>query len=277
MMKFLQMCSTYHYLLSFRNTLLHGAYPMKDDVLAAQFEDNVYKAVLNWVKFDLHNRKAHFAHLKRHLLNLILREEQQSIEFLIEGLSYQSAPADERKYLSARVTADNAFSCNVYDISGKKLNDCHGFKKVEHCLGFVLTMIFTHQLSMTSHINYESCNHETNKWRSCAHLSTESKYFNTRTALRGNSTNALAHTCDFFNRCFRFDPREGHYYTLKDLRETSSGHELVSYRFISQGNAASASMHDRTRISMWSERYGFSEVTVTDNIYTLGHGVLLNE
>ncbi|KAL9922400.1 kelch-like protein 25 [Glossina fuscipes fuscipes] len=84
---------------------------MKDDKLSVNWEDNAYKGVMNWIKYDLTKRQNYFAKLMRHvrltyvrreflrdhiLTEIMLTSDPQCNQFLMEALRYQLTPRTQR-------------------------------------------------------------------------------------------------------------------------------------------------------------------------------------
>uniref|UniRef100_A0A1B0BNY2 Kelch-like protein diablo n=1 Tax=Glossina palpalis gambiensis TaxID=67801 RepID=A0A1B0BNY2_9MUSC len=78
---------------------------IKDDQLSVKFEENAYKAAINWIKYNVEDRKAHLPELMSHirlrfvrtrfLTKYIMKESLlernlQCKDFIIEALSYQA-------------------------------------------------------------------------------------------------------------------------------------------------------------------------------------------
>ncbi|KAL9916228.1 kelch-like protein 2 isoform 1-T4 [Glossina fuscipes fuscipes] len=84
---------------------------IKDDKLSVNWEDNAYKGLLNWIKYDLTKRQSYLAKLMRHvrltnvrteflrdhILNeILLTSDPQCNQFFIEALRYQLTPRTQR-------------------------------------------------------------------------------------------------------------------------------------------------------------------------------------
>uniref|UniRef100_A0A1A9ZKX3 Kelch-like protein diablo n=1 Tax=Glossina pallidipes TaxID=7398 RepID=A0A1A9ZKX3_GLOPL len=120
---------------------------IKDDRLAVGFEDNAYKAIMNWVKYDLEERRRHLAELMSHIrlpsirneflrdhvvTESLLKDDRQCNEFLFQLLHYQLTPVSKRSHIHK--SRDSKFhvllaggvevgsweahrSCKIYDVS----------------------------------------------------------------------------------------------------------------------------------------------------------------
>uniref|UniRef100_A0A1A9WZ32 Kelch-like protein diablo n=1 Tax=Glossina brevipalpis TaxID=37001 RepID=A0A1A9WZ32_9MUSC len=133
---------------------------IKDNQLSIESEDNVYKTVLNWIKYDLEKRQIHLADLMSHIrlpllsnqflkndvaAESLLRENPKCHQFLIDAFTCQSIPVNERKCSSDkfRIKRNKEYRneqfhvfliggidtglfplhnrCKVYDVSKKNL------------------------------------------------------------------------------------------------------------------------------------------------------------
>uniref|UniRef100_A0A1A9UII7 BTB domain-containing protein n=1 Tax=Glossina austeni TaxID=7395 RepID=A0A1A9UII7_GLOAU len=80
---------------------------IKDDQLSVKFEENAYKAAINWIKHNVKERKAHLLELMSHIRlcfvrtrfltgyitkESLLKSNLQCNEFVIQALSYQLMP-----------------------------------------------------------------------------------------------------------------------------------------------------------------------------------------
>uniref|UniRef100_A0A1A9ZNW4 Kelch-like protein diablo n=1 Tax=Glossina pallidipes TaxID=7398 RepID=A0A1A9ZNW4_GLOPL len=115
-----------------------------DDHLSVRSEDNVYKTVLNWVKYDQNNRKVHLVELMSYIrLHLIsppflrnnvsteplLKEDPKYDKLLLDAAFYQLTPVNERKCVPGRVRIKKIPECcnenfHVFLLGGNEPDDC---------------------------------------------------------------------------------------------------------------------------------------------------------
>uniref|UniRef100_A0A1A9W9A1 Kelch-like protein diablo n=1 Tax=Glossina brevipalpis TaxID=37001 RepID=A0A1A9W9A1_9MUSC len=132
---------------------------IKDDRLSVKLEENAYKAVINWIKYDLEERKTYLAKLMSHVRLVfvkteflrdcvanesLLQNDLQCNKFLIQGLSYQLAPVSKQSSLLSQikdiprnrnakvyvvlaggrdlVTKEAHRTCKIYDVANSKIS-----------------------------------------------------------------------------------------------------------------------------------------------------------
>uniref|UniRef100_A0A1A9ZCF5 Kelch-like protein diablo n=1 Tax=Glossina pallidipes TaxID=7398 RepID=A0A1A9ZCF5_GLOPL len=129
-----------------------------DEHLSVKFEDNAYKAAINWVKHNEDERKVHIPKLMSHIRlpyvrsrllteyvvnEPLLRNDQQCNQFLIEALNYQLTPCKRKCSSNSSQTAKIAKNrngkfhvvftggiqrsmaqsqCSVYDMTNSKMS-----------------------------------------------------------------------------------------------------------------------------------------------------------
>uniref|UniRef100_A0A1A9UIJ4 BACK domain-containing protein n=1 Tax=Glossina austeni TaxID=7395 RepID=A0A1A9UIJ4_GLOAU len=129
-----------------------------DEHLSVKFEDNAYKAAINWVKHNVDERKVHIPQLLRHIRlpyvrsrllteyvvnEPLLRNDQQCNQFLIEALNYQLTSCKRKCSSNSSQTAKIAKNrngkfhvvfnggvrrgnmlpqCTVYDFTNNKMS-----------------------------------------------------------------------------------------------------------------------------------------------------------
>uniref|UniRef100_A0A1B0G0M3 Kelch-like protein diablo n=1 Tax=Glossina morsitans morsitans TaxID=37546 RepID=A0A1B0G0M3_GLOMM len=117
----------------------------------------------------------------------------------------------------------------------------------------------------------------TNKWRLCQSIPGTTEGFNRATEAE-NSIYSLTRVTSGNNALFRFDPRDGKWYILNVIQETSSNrYRLVCYDRTLFAIERNDCKRLDIRVNKWetmphmlSYRYGFSAVIAATDIYVLG-------
>uniref|UniRef100_A0A1A9X2C7 Kelch-like protein diablo n=1 Tax=Glossina brevipalpis TaxID=37001 RepID=A0A1A9X2C7_9MUSC len=93
---------------------------IKDDQLCVKFEDNAYKAAINWIKHNLNGRNVHLIELMSHVRFAFVRTEflrdhivnesalknnLQCNQYLVQALTYQITPAIKRSLFWSQAKA----------------------------------------------------------------------------------------------------------------------------------------------------------------------------
>uniref|UniRef100_A0A1B0G5E5 BACK domain-containing protein n=1 Tax=Glossina morsitans morsitans TaxID=37546 RepID=A0A1B0G5E5_GLOMM len=132
---------------------------VEDNKLSVAWEDNAYKAIIKWIKYDLTKRQGYLANLMRHvrltfvrtdflrdhiLTESMLTSDPQCSQFLIEALRYQLTPLSQRSSFWSQTTnvptnrnatfhvlfaggthiktGTEPRMCKVYDITNNKMS-----------------------------------------------------------------------------------------------------------------------------------------------------------
>uniref|UniRef100_A0A1A9VDI3 BTB domain-containing protein n=1 Tax=Glossina austeni TaxID=7395 RepID=A0A1A9VDI3_GLOAU len=244
---------------------------IKDDLLTVKSEDDVYKAMLNWIKHDVNNRKIHLPELMSHITST--------------------------SNMKAARVCNSAISLNraVYSMggnnNGKELRTLECFNPVTKMWNYIAPMNNSHQdcgicnydgfiyvVGGSNTSTVEKYSPAINSWQVCANIHTERYSGHTRSAVVKNNIYSIVDMGSHGpNACFRLDPREGWWYNVNEVGESSDDFELVCYDHSLFHIAYGCCKRLDVRMNQWEsmpflrfERYRFSAVIAADNIYVLG-------
>ncbi|XP_037892447.1 kelch-like protein diablo [Glossina fuscipes] len=275
---------------------------IKDDQLSVKLEENAYIAAINWIKYNVEDRKAHLTELMSHirlrfvrtrfLTKYIMKESLlernlQCKDFIIEALSYQAMLKDclsensqsEEIRGVCKMAGENLNTAEYYNPFTKRWSCIANMNYARKNFGICAykDCIYVMGGCGTS-LSTEIFNPSTDRWYAQTTDNTINYNFCNRIALIENSIYTLGYKFDGIITCTRFDPRDGRFYKLYNV----GGENMETFEVFSSDHSLYCIQNNYfvrldVRINKWErmplmprERSNFSAIMLEDNIYVFG-------